>query len=215
MNVMTAPQGSTPSLGPTGKPLIGARALLEWAFATECAGLDYDEIGATSQSQRPGIGMEYRLMQQAQLGVARIDTSVGRSLPHDDAEVVATVLRNSVHWHLAVHVADLARRCQVPDWMPAPKPRCRPVEWRHCKHGAKAMRDFWRGNGRWSGVHLGRDGGYACPVFYTDTAADVARARRAYLDWWGALLAVLGGLRGVVLTKFDLSDRMPPMTPWQ
>ena len=206
--------------GQSGKIMIGIRGLLEWAFATECAQLDYDEVEASAGGRASGVGMEYRLMQQMALAkrrgeCVRVDISVGRSYPQDDAELVATIVRNTLDWRDAVRVVELARLCRVPDWNANPQPQCRPVAIRGSKHGPKAVREFWTGQGRWVGVALGRDGGYACPVIYSDTAKDIGRMRRDYLDWWGHLLWVNAALKSCELSRFELSDRMPPMEPWK
>ena len=48
MSAEVKPFEVAPELGPTGKQMISIRGLLEWAFATECAQLDYDELEAAS-----------------------------------------------------------------------------------------------------------------------------------------------------------------------
>ncbi|MFY0619035.1 hypothetical protein [Shimia sp.] len=204
----------------TGRELISVKGLLEWAFATECATLDYDEIGEVSGGHRPGVGMEYRIMQMGALGkepgeLVVPDTSVGRSYPHDDAELVATVLRNTVTFDLAIRVADLARGCRAPEWDLGPQ-HLRPRDWgkrnHHGKHGkTEVVREvayLQRGRRR-----VRKD--LWVPCEWTPSNGQIAAAHRGYLDWWGALLSVVAGLRGMELSRFVLNDRMPPMAPWQ
>ncbi|RAP38875.1 hypothetical protein BYZ73_21665, partial [Rhodovulum viride] len=131
--------------GPTRRAMP-VRAALEWAFGTECARFDHDEIGAVGGTGWRSYGMEYVAIQQEQLG-ARVDTSPGRSWPHDDAELIATVVRNVLPWYAATQVADLARAGRTPDWMPDARPRCVPVKWRETSHGPRAAQadgDTWR-----------------------------------------------------------------------
>lgn len=204
----------------TGRELISVRLLLEWAFATECADLDYDEIGAVAGGARPGVGSEYRIMQMMALskdrgGLVRIDTSFGRSHAHDDAELVATVLRNVVPFHVATGVAELARARRVPKWDLGPQ-RLQPKSWGKSNHlGCHGKAEVCR---EVSYVVRGRKRvrkDLWVPCDWVPSAQEIARARRQYLDWWGALLSVLHGLSGVELSRFSVSDRMPPMTPWK
>lgn len=196
---------------------IDIRGLLEWAFQRELASLDFDEL-ATVAGERPSIGTEYILMQRHNLGCS-VDGG-GSSEPHPDADVVASALAALPEARggrrMALWIAALARAGRVPDWMPGAKPRCVPVEWKRCKHGVFAARQYWRGPGRWPVTWLGRDDGHVCLVTYENTARDVAAARRAYLQWWDALyelrvsFQVYGGL-----TAFRVTDGMPPRMPWK
>ncbi|MEQ8292499.1 MAG: hypothetical protein RIA08_09855 [Roseovarius sp.] len=217
----TIPQKPQRPRGETGKELISVRGLLEWAFGVEFASLEYDEVSAALYGRSfAGIGAEYRIMQQLALGKGRgegvrVDTSFGTSHPHDDAEMVATVLRHTVRWSLAVQVAELSRSGRLPDWGAGARPRCEPAEWRRCKHGLYASTD--RGD-RWTFVSAGRVKrveGRICPIVYRDTARELAARRRAYLDWWGALLSVKSGLNAVDLRRFEVTEAMPPMEPWK
>lgn len=72
-------------------PVVAKRALsvrqaLEWAFGAERASVDFDELN----DGPPATDTIWRLMQRGLLG-CRIDGG-GRSLPHDDAEVIASIL---------------------------------------------------------------------------------------------------------------------------
>lgn len=202
-----------------GREIISVRGLLEWAFATECAQLDFDELEAVANNGWSHISSTYMIGEMGALGkepgeCVRVDTSFGRSLPHDDAEIVATVLRHAVPFHLAVRVAELARTCRTPDWNLGPQ-RMQPAAWGKKtgagQHGKTEVCDVvqYLSNGR-----LRRREERWVPVVVTPTTAQIAAARRDYLAWWGALLSVLGDLRHVELTRFALSDRLPPMSPW-
>jgi len=200
------------------KVQISIKELLAWAFQRELASLDFNEV-STEAGQRPGVGIEWIMMQQAKLGVT-IDGG-GRSDPHSDADIVASALASLPENHggrrMAIWIAELARAGREPDWMPDARPACTPVEWKRCKHGTFAAREFYTGPGRWpSPVLTGEKDGYACPVTYTDTVADVARAHRAYLGWRSALHELAHNLRtGDPLTGFAVTLELPPVAPWQ
>ncbi|TDX19701.1 hypothetical protein [Rhodovulum visakhapatnamense] len=199
------------------------RAALEWAFGTECARLDHDEIEAVGGTGWRSYGMEYVALERAQLGT-RVDTSRGRSRPHDDAELIATVVRNTLPWYAATMVADLARAGRTPDWMPDARPRLKPDDWtvnrwgRHAKTADAAMLgvEGWqpipRRNRKGVIVH---DAVRFTPCHWDPTPAQIAAARRAYLDWWGYLLAVQAALTGADLTRIEVTRDMPPMRPWK
>lgn len=207
--------------GADGRMIIPVRALLEWAFGVECASLDYDQVGETACASMPGVGQEYRIMQQLALGQkhgegVRVDTSFGRSLPHDDAEITASILRNSVPWWMATRVAELARAGTAPVWDLGPQ-RLEPK--------------VWAGRGRMAGQYgktevlqtiryRSRRGMVErevlwVPCVWVPGVARIASARRAYLDWWGALHAVRSGLKAAELERYVVSDRMPDRKPWE
>jgi len=200
-----------------GRRLIGVRGLLEWAFGTEFASLEYDELDGGFV---PSFGNEYRIMQQLALGKepgigVRVDTSFGRSHPHDDAELVASVLRHSVEWHLAVRVAEFARTCRAPVWDLGPQ-HLRPKVWgKENQHGSMGKAEVYREVTYVSRGRRRTRKDMWVPCIVTPSVAEIAAARRAWLDWWGALLAVRGGLRHVELTRWCVTDRMPQMTPWR
>jgi len=187
-----------------------------WAFQRELASLDFDELA--SEVGARSFGMEYVMMRQAALG-CRVDGG-GRSDPHSDADVIASalgVLSEGVGGRgAALLIAETARVGTPPDFVPDPRPRCEPVEWKASKHGRFAAREFWTGPGRWPATWLGRDHGYACAVFFADVPAQVAARRRAYLGWWGALSELRDRLRiGQPLSCFEVTLDMPPLQPWK
>lgn len=203
-----------------GRRLIGVRGLLEWTFGVECASLDFDQVASVSDGCGRGLSPEARIIEQLKLGLThgtgvRVDTSFGRSLPAHDAEIVASVVRAALPWRTALWVADLARAGRVPDWMPDPRPRCEPAEWKSGRHGRHAARVKWRGRGMWPGLAGCRNYGFACPVLYRECAAEVDEARRIYRRWWHALLTVRQALQGVELQRHSLTQALPPGAPWK
>lgn len=95
--------------------------------------------------------------------------------------------------------------------------RCVPLEW-----------DWDDKRGRWM-AHERKVGEYsywdkhrnkrtvdvsACPVQFTGTSAQIARERRAYLGWYGALLHLQYELSAISL-DFELTNTMPQLSPWR
>lgn len=210
-----------PNFAPAGKVkrILGVQQLLEWAFGVEKAQIETDPVKAIGGVGLPHVGVEYLLMERMQLGGVRIDTSIGRSLPHEDAEVVAAVLQNLPSARgglsMAIHIAGLARAGLTPDWMPDARTKVVPVAWRETKHGRFAQTEVvdlikYHHRGRVVKREV-----RACPVTYSPSAAKIAAARRGYLDWWGALRDLRCDLKSCVFRNHDLSDVMPPMKPWE
>ncbi|MGV6848565.1 MAG: hypothetical protein ACWA5A_09320 [Marinibacterium sp.] len=204
-----------------GRELISTRYVLQWAFGVEHASLDFDEVDAVAGGiGYPSIGSEYRVFQQLSLGHkqgegVRVDTSPGRSRPHDDADLVASLLRNTVPWHMATLVADLARTGRVPDW-DLGEPRLQPKSW--ARRNQRGQRGRTEVCNVVEYVHRGRKRmrkDLWTPCTWVPGPDEIARARRHYLDWWGALHAMRTALRSVDLRKFQVTDALPPMRPWQ
>jgi len=209
--VITAPR--------TGKRDVGVLQLIEWAFQREHASLEFDEI-AREAGARPGVDTVWHLMESKSLG-CRVDGG-GRSDPHHDADIVASALAVLPEVYggrrMALQIAELARAGLSPDWISDVQPSCEPVEWKRCKHGRYGHQEACRSIGqRWPADQLGvKSNGNWCPVTYTNTARDVAAARRRYLAWFGALLE----LRHVFqischLTSFVVTSSMPDRNPWK
>ena len=204
-------------LAEDGREIVSVRLLLEWAFAREKASLDFDEVGGGAAY----VDSTRRIMEAMAISTGapgtclRVDASGGRSLPHHDAEMVATVLRHSVPWSTAVQVAEMARMARVPQWDLGPQ-RMVPVGWRGANQGRRLAKTEQIGEVRYA-TRRGevRKAVTVCPVSVEPSASRVAAARRGYLDWWGALLAVMAGLRGVDLDLFVVSAAMPSMEPWK
>lgn len=158
---------------------------------------------------RYNVGIEWILIEQARLG-CRPDGG-GRSDPHPDADIVAAALTVLPEAYggagMAITIAECARTGRMPDCMPNAVARCAPRGWRRHKTGTYAEREYWTGPGRWPSTWLSDKYGYVCPVTYTGTAVDVGRARRAYLQWWSALLELRHCLSiGRSLSAFRLTD---------
>jgi hypothetical protein len=205
-------------LAEDGREVVSTRTLLEWAFARERASLEFDEI----EPAAPAVDSTRRIMDAMALSTGdpgtclRIDAGGGRSLPHHDADVVASVLRSSVPWSTAVRVAELARNCSAPRWDIGPQ-RLVPRDWGRCnQYGVLAKSEIC---GTYS--YRSRRRGMVTrqvmwtPVRVEPTASQIAAARRSYLDWWGALLAVMAGMKGVDLDLFQVSGALPPVEPWR
>jgi len=188
--------------------------LLTWAFRTECARLEFDQIPEWGQSV---VGGTYLVAQRGRLGCA-IDGG-GRSATHPDADVVAGAVAmlpvGCGGRGMAITVAHLARIGSVPDWMPGATPRIVPREWRQTKHGRFAKTER-------VGAHVVERRGrrvevpaLVCPVTVSPTPAKIAAARRDYLLWWSALLDLRVSLSsGPALSSWQLTADLPPVRPW-
>ncbi|MEQ5872586.1 hypothetical protein J4E08_22245 [Sagittula sp. NFXS13] len=203
-------------LGPDGREVVSVRLLLEWAFASECASIDFDEL----EDHRPAAGAEYAIMRQLSLGKrsgegVRVDTSIGRSDPHPDAEVIASLMRAYLPWSLCLELARLARARSVPRWDLGPQRVIPAGLGKPNQYGQQARVEvcdrltyLMRGRSRQRDVTW-------CPVRVVPSSAAIASARRGYLDWWRGLFEVSSALRRVDLDLFVVSTSMPPMQPWK
>lgn len=206
------------------KKEVSILELLYWAFQREFADVSFDVYRDTDQIP-PSYGMEYILMQQAQLG-CRVDTSRGSTDPHIDAQMVANALAVLPEGrHMAIHIADLARVGLVPDWAEDDQPRIYPDEWHVNRYGkrGKTNRASRLGSAGWpdqprrnkKGVIV-HDEVKFTPCHWHPTGAGIARARRDYLGWWGALLSLSTTFQICNnLTCYWVTDEMPPMSPWK
>lgn len=189
--------------------------VIQWAVQRERASIDFeDDLGGGPCA----VGMEYRLMEIAALGCA-VDGG-GTSPCHPDADLVAAalaVLPDAFGGRrMALWIVELARSGQVPDWMAGARPRVEPVEWamnQFQRYGKTEVCDrierVVRGRRRVQEVRW-------CPVRYRVTPGEIAGARRAYREWWLALLALQLNLReGFGLSGFEITPDMPPVEPWQ
>lgn len=190
--------------------------LLEWAFGVEKASLGGNEIAAIGAVGPRSHGMEWVLIQRAMLGGVEIDTSRGQSLPADDAEIIAAIVHGELSPWMASIVAEHAATGSTPDWMPGATPRCVPREWHINRHGRRAttepcghdMVPTRRGRPR-------RIERRWCPVTYTPSAQEIAGARRRYLSWHNALVQVRDALKEIKLERHEVTDSLPPLTPWK
>lgn len=191
------------------------REVLEWAFGPECASVDFDVLAAPA-----GVDTIWLMMQRGQLG-CKVDggRQGGGAQSADDAEIVAGVVAALPialgGRSMAVRVAELARAGAVPDYYPDATPRVVPLEWRRSKHGEFAVTEDARdlrfaGFGRFA-VKDSR----ACPVRIVPTAQQIGAARRGWLDWVGALMHIHHALRVIGLSRWELTDALPPFAPWR
>ena len=196
------------------KLVLPVRALLEWAFGRECARVGEED----TVPFQVNVGTEYVLMERMRLGGVRIDVSRGVSFPAEDAEVVASVVSSLPSakggMGMAVRVAELARTGRCPDWMEGARVVCVPEEWRQCKHGMFAKtKVVGEVTLRHRGRKVRRDV-TVCPVVYRPSGAQIAAARRAYLDWWGALWEIKEDLKSIPTFSvvMNLKDLFDPST---
>lgn len=202
------------------KKLVGVQQILEWAFGRECAQIRTDPHARLEGEARPGVDMIWIMAKRAELGGVRIDTSIGRSCPHDDAEIVAAIVENLPSNRggigMAIRIAELARAGITPDWMPGARPRMVPLNgWHINRHGCRAKSEVHRVI---EYVHRGRRIKREvrwCPTTWQPSASQIAAARRGYLDWWGALQEISVNLRCIDLRDHLVTDTMPPRKPWE
>lgn len=202
------------------KRALGVQQVLEWAFRIEKAQLELPPPKDVSQESY-GFGLEYVLMQRAALG-CRIDGGRHKmgSYTHPDAEVVAATVAGMPDSlggkRMAIRVAELASAGLTPDWMPGAVPRCVPTEVRRNQHGERATAivvgtERVLARGKWRTVEL-----LACPVTWRPHPEQIASARRAYHDWWKALVWVREELiAGRMLREMEMMETMPKGRPWK
>lgn len=191
------------------------KELLEWAFSVERARVEPGKKSLVGVPSQTGIGIEYLIMERMALGGIAIDASRGRSLPADDADLIAAVVSTELLPHVALLVAEHARTCTRPDCMEDAVRRCVPVVWRQSPYGPKAGvvmagEVAFRKRGRTYTRRI-----YYCPVRYEPSKAKIAAMRANYTDWWMALLDIRNTLRQIGLTRHSLTDELPPEAPWE
>lgn len=212
MNAMIKPGAASVAVGRVQRP-IGIQKLLEWAFADECASIDFEDAGTLARGFA-SIGTEYLMMEQARLG-CRVDGG-GCSEPDPDADLVASAVAQLPEGcggrRMAVQIAELSRSRMVPDCMVGVVPQCVPVEWRNGKHGPRSKIEvIGHRVSRGSSVPI-----EICPVKYSPDASRISYARRCYLDWYGALLELRHTFKVYSdLSRWLVTDEMPPMEPWK
>jgi len=196
------------------------QALLEWAFRRECAQLELPGRERDLDESPHGFGMEYVLIQRMKLGGVRIDTSIGRSYPHEDADTIAAIVAHLAESaggrRVAIAVVEHAKAGNTPDWFPGVVAKVEPAEWVTNRHGRHPATDIV---GHYVTVSRGRKVRREirmCPITYSPHPNVIAHGRAAYREWWTALdeirgqLAVCRMLRDVAVT-----DAMPPKAPWE
>lgn len=223
---MMAARDLAPALRPVRGQVVAASIwdLLQWAFQRECARL---EFGMDALIARPAFGTEYVMMQRARLGCS-VDGG-GSSPNHPDADVVAGALACLPAAHggrpMAASIAGAARAGMLPDAMVGARVQPHPVKittgkaGRPSKHadaadlGEAGWPAYERINRRGRTV---REPVVYTPIHWSPTPAQIGAARRGYLEFWGALLALRDNLRtDSPLVSFTVTEAMPPMTPWK
>lgn len=195
---------------------------LDWAFRREHVQLELPEREAPEE-RGSGFGMEYVLLQRAQLGGVKIDEFGGRfggSEPHEDAEVIAAIVSKMPDdlggLHMAIRLSEHARAGLVPDWMPGAVPRMVPLEWKASKHGPKARSEVI---GSGTIMHRGKQVAYEsrwCPVTIHPDPQRIASFRAFYTEWWFAVSYVRRMLGECgMLREVRIKAEMPPMAPWK
>ncbi|UFS65288.1 hypothetical protein LO749_01590 [Paracoccus denitrificans] len=191
---------------------------LEWAFAVEHARIDFDETGA-HEFDRPGVDTIWILQRHRELG-CRVDGG-GTSDPHPDAQIIAAAVEalpiGVGGRRMALLVAECARARRVPDWREDERRGVLPCGWDMTDDGE------WLAGTRKLDVVTFRDAKSRtktyrpeiCPISYTGTAAVLAKRRREYLAWYGALLHLLYKLSWCNgFTAIRLVDGLPDPSPW-
>ena len=204
---------------------IGIWPLIVWAFQSECAQLDLDEGRDVIGGGFGYASMTSIIAQHEQLG-CRIDGG-GRSDPHPDADLVAAALavlpEGCGGRRMAVMIAEHARAGTTPGWHV--RTSIEPTRWDRNPHGRYAMTADAQTLGLPGWDHQPRrrrNGGTVlepvkfCPVTIMGGPAQVAAARRTYLQWWSALLDLRATFQlGRDLSAWRVTDTMPPRQPWK
>ncbi len=194
---------------------ISIQRLLEWAFADECASIDFEDEGTLAQGYRSGFANQVSVLE-----LGTVVDGGGRSYPDADADLVASALsvlpEGCGGRGMAVQIAELARARAVPSYFPNGVEWCQPVGWKGNRYGKRALtehleyvtvagvRKSIRFDSRW------------CPVIYACGAKGVATARRNYLLWWAALLELRISFQYQNdMSRWVVNDDMPPSTPWK
>ena len=201
------------------KRALGVQAALEWAFRIEKAQLELP-LPRDVTEEGFGFGLEYVLLQRAALG-CKIDGGQHKigGYTHEDAEVIAATVAGIPDSlggkRMAIRVAELARAGLTPDWMPGAVPRCVPVDVKRNRHGDRAVSvvigtERVLARGKWRTLEV-----RACPVTFSPHPQQIEAARRAYGDWWQALLWIRDGLiEGCMLREIEVTAGMPLRNPW-
>jgi hypothetical protein len=231
--VLAAPRGCAKAPDTLGRVRqeISIQRLLEWAFADECASVDFEDAGTLAQGYGH-IGNAHRMAQRGALG-CRIDGG-GRSEPHPDADLVSAAVavlpEGCGGRSMAVQIAELARGRQgpslhegreiklkdVPERLWSGVMRCEPAEMFTNKHGLQAATSLIDRGVDTSGLRARRYDVRVCPVAYMVKSPDIARARRNYLQWRLALMELRQTFVNYNnLSRWAVTRMMPPMRPWR
>jgi hypothetical protein len=205
----------------SGRPkrTMSVQQALEWAFRVEKAQLELPMPKDVTE-EGFGFGLEYVLLQRAALG-CQVDGGQHKlgGYTHEDAEVIAATVAGMPYSlggkRMAIRVAELARAGLTPNWMPGAVSRCVPVEMKRHQHGERATTivvgtERVLSRGKWRTVEV-----LACPVTFSPHPQQIEGARRAYDDWWRALLWVREVLiEGRMLREVEVTAVTPRARPW-
>lgn len=220
-----------PLSAPDLRRKMGIQQALEWAFGREKAQLDLDVVDPEN-NRGAAVSLEWIIAQRAILGCS-IDGSTGGgwggSATARDAELIADFVANLSDEQggrrMATVIAAHAAGGTVPNWMPDAQPKFIPCEVNQNRYGwSAATADSARLGGQGWRHHTRRNKRGAtvvepvlfCPVMLTPSPGQIHAARGMYLDWWSALLHLSAAIRGWdVLSNIEVTNVMPPMTPWR
>lgn len=195
---------------------------LHWAFATEKAQLDFDRDGAHEYA-RCAVDTVWIIAQQGALG-CRIDGGGAGAVAANtatDAQIIAAAVEQIPEANggrrMSLIVAECARAGIAPDWGQGDRLACVPSWDFDAKQGGwvaftERSDCVWRWTGSRGAEYQHR--GKVCPVSYTGSARSIAAKRRAYLDWYGALLHLYAALQPALI-DVTLTGEMPDMAPWR
>lgn len=202
---------------------------LEWAFRDECAQLNIPDRQAPEQRGR-GFGMEFVMIEQARLG-CQVDTSIGSSSPHEDAEVVAAIVSNLSQdlggYRGAIQIAELSRSGLTPEWMPGAVPRIEPIEWAAANQfGRQAKSKIYdycvevvrtahpKNPTRFIERTKKTEIRYT-PCRWSPSKTVIDNCRDRYTQWWLILNDIRNRLViSDLLRNVGINDEMPPKRPW-
>lgn len=196
---------------------ISIQRLLEWAFADECASIDFEDPGTIAEGYK-NVGAEWVMIQRAELG-CKVDGG-GRSDPDYDAELVASALavlpEGCGGRRMAVRVAELARARMVPDTHVGEVPKCLPSDWHQNRHGKTAKTEHVEFLTEVGPRKVKRFESRVCPVIYRPAPQSIAMARREYITWWLSLLELRQTFEIYNnLSRWRVTTEMPTKFPWK
>lgn len=210
---------------------ISIQRLLEWAFADECASVDFEDAGTLAQGYGH-VGNAYRMAQRGALG-CRVDGG-GRSYPDADADLVAAAVAALPEGcggrSMAVQIAELSRHRRVPDLLEGVVVTMGDVDPVRLSGVVACQAASMNGNAAYqrantehleymtdtSGLRSKRWEVRQCPVRYRVLHPSIARARRNYLQWRLALLELKQTFVSYNnLSRWCVTTVLPPRAPWQ
>lgn len=202
---------------------------LQWAFIDECADLSLTDVRDV-EDRGFGFGTEYVLLERMRLGGMSIDTSRGKSSPHDDAELIAAALSRLENEPggraKAVAVASFARAGICPDWMPGAVPRLVPIAWKAANgKPPRARTEVLRVWHREKTTRHPRNPARTvvrsvkiveewCPCTWAPAPSQIAHARAVYSEWRAVLRSVRDELQRMPLRRVVVTSELPPAAPW-